>query len=86
MGEPGALDDKESAYHAGDLGSVPGLGRSPGEGKGNLLQYSWRIPGWRSLIGYSPPGCKESDTTEQLHLVPLFPLLIKGKIIRVQAF
>ena len=36
---------KESAHNAGDLGSVPGLGRSPGEGKGYPLQYSgWRIP------------------------------------------
>ena len=34
------LDGKESAYKAGDLGSIPGLGRSPGEGNGNLLQYS----------------------------------------------
>ena len=31
---------KESAYNAGDLGLIPGLGRSPGEGKGCLLQYS----------------------------------------------
>ena len=40
MGEPGGLDDKESAYHAGDLGSVPGLGRSSGEWNGYPLQYS----------------------------------------------
>ena len=33
-------DDKESACNAGDQGSIPGLGRSPGEGNGNLLQYS----------------------------------------------
>ena len=33
------LSGKESAGNAGDLGSVPGLGRSPGEGKGNPLQY-----------------------------------------------
>ena len=31
---------KASAYNAGDLGSIPGLGRSPGEGNGNPLQYS----------------------------------------------
>ena len=37
---PGVSADKESACHAGDLGSIPGLGRSPGEGNGNLLQYS----------------------------------------------
>ena len=33
-------DDKESACNAGDQGSIPGLGRSPGEGNGNPLQYS----------------------------------------------
>ena len=36
----GASDGKVSAYNAGDLGSIPGLGRSPGEGNGNPLQYS----------------------------------------------
>ena len=35
----GGSDDKASVYNAGDLGSVPGLGRSPGEGNGNPLQY-----------------------------------------------
>ena len=36
---PGGSDSKASAYNLGDLGSVPGLGRSPGEGNGNSLQY-----------------------------------------------
>ena len=40
LGFPGASDGKESACQAGDLGSIPGLGRSPGEGNGNPLQYS----------------------------------------------
>ena len=40
MGFPGGSDGKESACDAGDLGSIPGLGRSPGEGNGNPLQYS----------------------------------------------
>ena len=39
-GFPGDSDGKESACSAGDPGSVPGLGRSPGEGNGNPLQYS----------------------------------------------
>ena len=39
-GFPGGSDGKASACNAGDLGSVPGLGRSPGEGNGNTLQYS----------------------------------------------
>ena len=40
MGFPRGSADKESACNAGDLGSIPGLGRSPGEGKGHSLQYS----------------------------------------------
>ena len=39
-GFPGGSEGKESAYSAGDLCSIPGLGRSPGEGNGNPLQYS----------------------------------------------
>ena len=54
--------------NAGDLrdtGSVTGLGRFPGGGHGNPLQYSClEIPhGQRSLVGYSPRGCEESDMT-----------------------
>ena len=37
---PGGSDGKVSAYNAGDPGSIPGTGRSPGEGNGNPLQYS----------------------------------------------
>ena len=40
MGFPGGSDGKESPCNAGDLGSIPGLGRSLGEGNGNSLQYS----------------------------------------------
>ena len=40
MGFPGGSDNKDSACNSGDLGSIPGLGRSPGEGNGNPLQYS----------------------------------------------
>ena len=39
-GFPGGSASKESAYNAGDLGSIPGLERSPGEGKGYPLKYS----------------------------------------------
>ena len=39
-GFPGGSDGKESACNAGDLGSIPGLGRFPGKGNGNPLQYS----------------------------------------------
>ena len=42
---------KESVCYAGDLGSIPGLGRSPGEGKGYPLQYlAWRIPWPDSIV------------------------------------
>ena len=40
LGFPGGSDDKESSCNAGDLGLIPGSGRSPGEGNGNPLQYS----------------------------------------------
>ena len=40
MDFPGGSDVKEFACNAGDLGSIPGSGRSPGEGNGNPLQYS----------------------------------------------
>ena len=40
MDFPGGSDGKVSAYNAGDLGSIPGSGRSPGEGNGNPFRYS----------------------------------------------
>ena len=40
MGFPGGSDGKASACYAGDPGSIPGLGKFPGEGNGNPLQYS----------------------------------------------
>ena len=63
---PGGSDGKESACNAGDLGSIPGLGRSPGGGHGSPLQYSCleNPQGQRRLAGYSPWGRKESDMTE----------------------
>ena len=50
-----------------DAGLIPGSGRSPGEGHGNPLPgvFLPREPhGQRSIVDYSPRGCKESDTTE----------------------
>ena len=57
-----------TAYNAGYLGSIPGLGSFPGGRHGNPLQYSsLENPyGQRSLAGYSPWSPKESDTTERL--------------------
>ena len=59
LGFPGGSGGKESACKAGDPGLIPGSERSPGLGE---------IHGQRSLVGYSPLGRKESDTTEQLTL------------------
>ena len=51
MGFPGGSDSKESICNKGDLGSIPGLKRSPGGGQGNPLQYSYLVnaTGQRSL-------------------------------------
>ena len=62
---------KESACNAGDLGSTPGLGRSPGERKGYPLQYAGLE---NSMDGgawwaYSPWDCQELDSTERLHFL-----------------
>ena len=67
---------KNLPANAGDLGMIPGLGRSPGEGKDNSLQYSLpgQFRGPRSLAGHNPWGRKESDTTKQL-ILSLFLLL-----------
>ena len=59
----GSSAGKESACNAGDLGSIPGLGRSPREGKGYPLQHS----GLKNSIDCTV-GRKESDTTERLSL------------------
>ena len=68
LGFPGDSDGKQSAYNARDLGLIPGLGRSPGSGNGNPLQYSCleNPHGQRSLAGYRPWDPKESDMTEHL--------------------
>ena len=52
MGFPGGSYSKESACNAGDLGSIPGLGRSPGGGHGNPHQYSCleNPPAWRTEV------------------------------------
>ena len=69
MAFPGGPAGKGSSYNAGDLGSIPRLGRSPG----NILPTpvlldSGESHGQRSLVGYSPWGRKEWDTTEGLTL------------------
>ena len=63
MGFPGGSEVKASACNVGDLGSIPGSGRSPGEGNGNPLQYSclenpMEGGAWRATI----PGVTKSRT------------------------
>ena len=64
LGFPGGSDSKESTCNVGDLGSIPGLGRSPGGGHGNPLQYSclenpMDRRAWRATVH----RLQESDTT-----------------------
>ena len=69
-GFPGDSDGKESAWNAGDLVSISGLGR-PHKGHGNpmLVFLPGKFQGQRSLVGYSPWGHTELDKTEQLHFL-----------------
>ena len=71
QGFPGGAMIKNLPVSEGDLGLIPGSRRSPGEGKGNPLQYSYlgnpmgRVAWWAT---YSPWGHKVLDTTEQLSM------------------
>ena len=58
LGFPGGSAGKESACNVGGLGSIPGLGRSPGEGKGYPLQYS----GLENSTDYTVHGVAKSRT------------------------
>ena len=60
LGFPGGSEGKESAHNAGDLSSIPGLGRSPGEVKGYPLQYS----GLENSMDYTVHEVAKSDMTE----------------------
>ena len=65
MGLPSGSVVKSPPANAEDVGLISGSGRPSGEGNGNPVQYylSGKSHGQRSLAGYSPWGCKESDTT-----------------------
>ena len=89
LGFPGGSDGKVSACNARDLSSIPRLGRSPGGGHGNPLQYSCleNLQGQRHLAGCSPWSLKESDTAEQLSIAQHKPPKIKSpKISRLFYF
>ena len=77
VGFSGGSHGKESACNAGDLDSIPGLGRSPGEGSGNPLQYSClENPKDGGVWQATVHGVAKSDTTERLHFsMPSQPTL-----------
>ena len=82
-----ALEGKNLSANAGDIkdtGLIPGLGRFPGEGHDNPLQYSCleNPYGQRNLAGYSPWGRKELDMTEQLS--PHTQLVIQARLLHHQ--
>ena len=70
LGSPCGSDGKESVCNVGDLGLLPGLGRSPGGGHGNPLHFSCleNPHGQSCLVVYSPWTFKESDTTDGLSI------------------
>ena len=72
QGFPGGSEVKASAWNVGDLGSVPGMGRSPGEGNGNPLQYSclenpMEGGAWQATVhGVAKSWTRPSDFTSLL--------------------
>ena len=72
-GFPAGSEGKVSACNALDQSSIPGLGRSPWEGNGNPLRYSfaWRIPWMEKPVAYSLWDHRGSDRTEWLHFLSL---------------
>ena len=79
MGFPGGSDSKESALNAGNLGSIPGLGRSPGGGIGNPFQYSCLgnptgRGAWQAIVH---GVAKVSDATEHARKPSLFSACAK---------
>ena len=73
QGFPGGSEVKASAWNEGDLGSIPGSGRFPWRRKWQPtpVLLPGESHGGRSLVGYSPWGCKESHTIERLHFTPV---------------
>ena len=78
LSSPAGSEGKASAYNAGDLGSIPGSGRSPGKGNGNPLQYSclenpmdggtW----WAIVHGVEKSRTRLSDFTFTFHFYCIF--------------
>ena len=78
MGFSGGSEDKASACNVGDPGLIPGLGRSPGEGNGNPLQYSclenpMERGAWRATVhGVAKSWTRLSDFTHNISLYPYY--------------
>ena len=70
-GFPGGSDGKASTCNAGDPASIPGVRKISWRRKWQPtpVLLPRKFHGWRSLVGYSPWGHKESDTTERLHFL-----------------
>ena len=84
---PWWLSGKEPTCNGGGKGSIPGLERSPGGGSVHTLKYSCleKFHGQRSLVGYSPWGHKESDTTEHTHIPKGIDSDCKCSVIKVHS-
>ena len=85
MGFPGGSEVKASACNSGDLGSIPGSGRSPGEGTGNPVQYSclgnpMDRGAWATIHGVT----RELDMTEQLNNDFIVSLLSRVQCPQIQ--
>ena len=90
-GFPGGSDGKASACNVGDPGSIPGSGRSPGEGNGNPFQYSCLVNPmdggalWATVHGVAKNQTRLSDFTSLLHInacgLPLtMPCSLSGNV------
>ena len=80
MGFPGGSDSQECTCNAGDLGSIPGLGRSPGGGLGNPLQcFCWRIPmergPWRATVHWVTKSSRSHNWAAK-HNIPEYEYTI----------
>ena len=71
---PSGSEGKASAFNGGELGSISGLGTQPST-------LAWKIPWTEKLVGYSPWGRKESDTTERLHFLSFFPSYPQSEVL-----
>ena len=83
-GFPGGSEDKAYACNAGDLGSIPGLGRSPGEGNSNPLQYSYlENPMDREAWWATVHGVTKSQTINMFNILIFSLLSLKYQLLKI---